>query len=642
MVRTYKRKTAASPKYSEEAMINAILDVNNGLSQRMAAQKHGVSQTTLRRRYHGLVKSPGKIGRKTSLLRNEEFAIANNLASLGDFGLAFDSQDLRNFIKHYLDTFERDIPEFKDNLPGTDWVHGFLKRHKQLLSSRICQNISRKRAAVSEEVVVAYFENLEESLRGVHPANIINYDETNITDDPKGKLQIFRRGIKHAERIMNTTKSSTSIMFSITASGEHLSPYVVYKSERLQQSWIEGGSIDVIYNRTSSGWFDSEIFVDWFKKIVLRYVRRLPPDEPKIIIGDNLPSHINHKIVDLCEANNIRMVFLPPNSTHLLQPLDVAVFGPLKTEWRKLITNWKLNHGKHMTTLPKWMVPKLLLQLEKVMDDKWDRLSKAGFRACGIHPFNPQHVISKLRKEPVNEKQRTEHVSPAFLSYLKEQRESSVKHHTGSFRGRGRRMNIQPGHSVTLRDLVEAGPSGAGSSKTSVALVRKKKAVRRLQFARGVADSESEEEDEEIIAGIITTEEVADVRVSKKKKVNDEIEEDGSEEDWEEKVAEETPVPVVDTEKVDVGNFVLVKFEAPGQDLYHYLARLERKISNSVFEVSFMRRKLDSKLFAFVFPENIEIKYIDATQILEVWNVKEIRRGNYIFPFNVEDTRIIR
>lgn len=203
-------------------------------------------------------------------------------------------------------------------------------------------------------------------------------------------------------------------------------------------------------------------------------------------------------------------------------------------------------------------------------------------------------------------------------------------------------MNIQPGHSVTLRDLVEAGPSGAGSSKTSVALVRKKKAVRRLQFARGVADSESEEEDEEIIAGIITTEEVADVRVSKKKKVNDEIEEDGSEEDWEEEVAEETPVPVVDTEKVDVGNFVLVKFEAPGQDLYHYLARLERKISNSVFEVSFMRRKLDSKLFAFVFPENIEIKYIDATQILEVWNVKEIRRGNYIFPFNVEDTRIIR
>lgn len=83
-----------------------------------------------------------------------------------------------------------------------------------------------------------YFENLRESLEGVPPANIINYDETNVTDDPKGKLQIFRRGAKHAERIMNNTKSSTSIMFAVTATGFHLSPYVVYKAERLQQSWI--------------------------------------------------------------------------------------------------------------------------------------------------------------------------------------------------------------------------------------------------------------------------------------------------------------------------------------------------------------------------------------------------------------------
>lgn len=54
-----------------------------------------------------------------------------------------------------------------------------------ILSHRMCQNISRKRAAVSENEVGKYVENLERSEIGGPPPNIINYDETNLTDDPK-------------------------------------------------------------------------------------------------------------------------------------------------------------------------------------------------------------------------------------------------------------------------------------------------------------------------------------------------------------------------------------------------------------------------------------------------------------------------
>ena len=119
----------------------------------------------------------------------------------------------------------------------------------------------------------------------------------------------------------------------------------MYKAERLQQAWLEGGPLDVSYNRTKSGWFDAETFVDWFKKVALAYFRSRPHDEPKVLIGDNLASHINYELVPLCEEHNIKMVFLVPNATHLLQPLDVAVFAPLKKEWRKVLTAWKLSAG---------------------------------------------------------------------------------------------------------------------------------------------------------------------------------------------------------------------------------------------------------------------------------------------------------
>ncbi|KAK1510587.1 transposase [Colletotrichum abscissum] len=36
-----------------------------------------------------------------------------------------------------------------------------------------------------------------------------------------------------------------------------------------------------------------------------------------------------------CYINNVHLLFLPPHTSHVLQPLDMAVFGPIKTHYRK-------------------------------------------------------------------------------------------------------------------------------------------------------------------------------------------------------------------------------------------------------------------------------------------------------------------
>lgn len=50
----------------------------------------------------------------------------------------------------------------------------------------------------------------------------------------------------------------------------------------------------------------------------------------KVIIGDNLTSDINAKVIDLYHENDIYFNDLPPKAIHLLQPLDVAFFRPVK------------------------------------------------------------------------------------------------------------------------------------------------------------------------------------------------------------------------------------------------------------------------------------------------------------------------
>jgi len=221
MVRNYIRKTSTKRvNYSQDDMARALIDLNKGSSVRLISARYGIPKSTLSERFLGNVERPGELGRKTALLKYEEVMIANNLASLGDYGLAFTDSDLRSYIKDYLDEGMREIPQFKNNLPGIEWVRGFLSRHSELLKNRKCQNISRVRAAVSIDTVEKYFQNLENSLRDVPPENIINYDETNFTDDPGSIKMIFRTGPGRAERIMNTSKVSTSLMFACTPTGQ--------------------------------------------------------------------------------------------------------------------------------------------------------------------------------------------------------------------------------------------------------------------------------------------------------------------------------------------------------------------------------------------------------------------------------------
>lgn len=80
---------------------------------------------------------------------------------------------------------------------------------------------------------------------------------------------------------------------------------------------------------------ETPLFYDWFKVVFVEYVKQL--DGPKLLILDGHSSHITLDIVRLAKENNIEIVCLPPHSTHILQPLDVAVFKPMKTEWRKIV-----------------------------------------------------------------------------------------------------------------------------------------------------------------------------------------------------------------------------------------------------------------------------------------------------------------
>jgi len=142
---------------------------------------------------------------------------------------------------------------------------------------------------------------------------------------------------------MNNSKASTSVMFAASANvvGTPTTICCIYRSKHMSDTWRIGGPKHTRLNRNKSGWFDSLCFDDWIKTIVIPYLSKL--SGTKILIADNLLSHLSTESIKICQKYNIKFVFLPTNSTHLTQPLDVAFFRPLKMHWRSILENWKNN-----------------------------------------------------------------------------------------------------------------------------------------------------------------------------------------------------------------------------------------------------------------------------------------------------------
>lgn len=149
--------------------------------------------------------------------------------------------------------------------------------------------------------------------------------------------------MKYPERIINHSKGNISIMFAGTGEGELLPPYVVYKSQNLCKTWCDGGPDGTRYGRSVNGWMNTANFEEWFTMIAVPWARG--KTGRKVIIGDNLSSHISTSVLQKCSQLDIYFILLPPNSTDKCQPLDVAFFGPMKKAWRAIMEKYKMtNH----------------------------------------------------------------------------------------------------------------------------------------------------------------------------------------------------------------------------------------------------------------------------------------------------------
>ena len=176
------------------------------------------------------------------------------------------------------------------------------------------------------------------------------------------------------------------------ASGERLPPYILYKGKNLYTTWTEGGAAGTLFGVSNSGWMEGANFLDWFKKLFLSAVQHLSSKPGVVLFVDGHHSHLTLELIELARERGVHLVCFPPHMTHILQPLDVSVYHPLKQAWAAVVKKYKLESMADNVT--KCVFPSLISKL-------WERSFKsshllAGFRSTGLYPLDQTVVQGKL------------------------------------------------------------------------------------------------------------------------------------------------------------------------------------------------------------------------------------------------------
>ena len=104
-----------------------------------------------------------------------------------------------------------------------------------------------------------------------------------------------------------------------------------------------------------------------------------------MLVMDGHDSHIAIEFLWLCKQNDVQLVFLPSHSSHLLQPLDLAVFSSMKAHYRTAIA--ELSYLDDAAPVKKKRFIKAYSQARtKALEPRGIR---NGWKAAGLVPWNP-------------------------------------------------------------------------------------------------------------------------------------------------------------------------------------------------------------------------------------------------------------
>ena len=377
---------------SNECQLNLALQAirkDPKLSIRAAAKLYRVDHVTLSRRLKGTLSRSDSMPKSRKLTSLEEETIVEYIIDLDARSHPPRLASVEEMANRLLT--ERGAPHV-----GLRWASNFVKR-QPLLRTRFLRRYDHQRAQCEDpDAIRAWFRLVKNMIvkYGVVDADMYNFDETGFA------MGVITTGIvvTNAERraqaklVQPGNREWITVIQGVNATGWTVPPYIIVSGKFHLSTWYQNHTLprDWVIATSSNGWTTNEHGLAWIRHFD-QYTKPRTTGRYRLLVLDGHESHSSTDFELYCKENDIITLCMPPHSSHILQPLDVGCFSPLKRAYGGQIEKRVRAGTTHISKED--FFPAFFAAFQQTMTVQ---NVQGGFRGAGLIPHDPESVIARL------------------------------------------------------------------------------------------------------------------------------------------------------------------------------------------------------------------------------------------------------
>jgi hypothetical protein len=168
----------------------------------------------------------------------------------------------------------------------------------------------------------------------------------------QGQSFVYNKDLARAVISRNDTTSWTTILECSNALGDSMPPFLIHSGKQLYRRDLPDPMSDEYpgwhFTVSPKGWTNDALAIEWLDKVFIpnavdneRVVKA-----PVALILDGHGSHCTGAFLYRCWQKDIHLVYLPPHTSHLLQPQDLGTYSSLKRFYSDEIKQYIIHTGQ--------------------------------------------------------------------------------------------------------------------------------------------------------------------------------------------------------------------------------------------------------------------------------------------------------